>query len=230
MMIDKNKTVGEIVLLYPDTVKVMNGYKIDYCCNGYETLAVALDRLKTDDSEVIEALQLVIDHQDGSKVKDWQNASMSELIDHILTTHHVYMRESLDELNYIVFKILKVHFKSHGEQLLKVHHLFGTLKTELEAHLVKEEENLFPMIKAYEISGSEAIKNDIKKFINDTEEEHDAAGNLFKEIEHVTNDFTAPEDACRTYKRTFDLLGALQKDTFNHIHLENSVLFLKLDD
>ncbi len=66
--------------------------------------------------------------------------------------------------------------------------------------------------------------------INDMEEEHDAAGNLFKEIEHVTNDFTAPEDACRTYKRTFDLLGALQKDTFNHIHLENSVLFLKLDD
>ncbi len=61
-------------------------------------------------------------------------------------------------------------------------------------------------------------------------EYYDAAGNLFKKIEQVTNDFTAPEDACTTYRRTFDLLGALQKDTFNHIHLENSVLFLKLDD
>ncbi|MDA3845077.1 MAG: DUF542 domain-containing protein [Vallitaleaceae bacterium] len=34
MTIDDNKTLGEIVLNYPDTVKVMNQYKIDYCCNG----------------------------------------------------------------------------------------------------------------------------------------------------------------------------------------------------
>lgn len=228
MIIDKNKTLGEIVLQYPDTVKVMNGYKIDYCCNGHETLRIALERLKTDETEVIEALQLVIDKQDVTKVRDWQNASMSELIDYILTSHHVYMRETLEELNYIVFKILKVHFQGHSEQLLKLHHLFGTLKTELEAHLVKEEEHLFPMIKTYESRGDATLKREILAYIESTEDEHDAAGALFKEIELVTNDFKAPTDACTTYRRAFELLGALQKDTFNHIHLENSVLFLKL--
>lgn len=227
-MIDKNKTLGEIVLYYPDTVKVLNGYKIDYCCNGHETLATALGRLRTEDTEVIEALQSVIDQQDSTVVKDWQNASMSELIDYILGKHHLYMKESLEELNFLVFKILKVHFKGHGTQLLQVHHLFGTLKTELEAHLVKEEENLFPMIKAYERTRDEAIKKDILNFIKETESEHDAAGALFKQLEQVTDDFVAPDGACTTYRRTFALLDALQKDTFNHIHLENSVLFLKL--
>ena len=228
MTIDQNKTLGELVMLYPDTVKVLNGYKIDYCCNGHESLATAMERLKTPNNELIEALQTAIDQQDVSTVKDWQKATMTDLIDHILKTHHVFMRESLDELNFLVFKILKVHFVSHGEQLLQVHHLFGTLKTELEAHMVKEEENLFPMIKSYEAFNNANTKKDILAFIQETESEHDAAGDLFKALELVTNDFTAPEDGCRTYKRAFDLLGALQKDTFNHIHLENSVLFKKL--
>lgn len=228
-MIDQHKTLGEIVVEYPDTVKVFNRYKIDYCCNGHESLGLAMERLETADEELIEALRQAMVQQDVTKVKDWQKASMSELIDYILTSHHVYMKETLEELNHDVFKILKVHFAGHGDQLLKVHHLFGTLKTELEAHLIKEEEQLFPLIKAYEVTGDSKTKAEILAFIQSTEDEHDAAGSLFKEIEMVTNDFKAPADACATYRRTFNLLGALQKDTFNHIHLENSVLFKKLD-
>lgn len=124
-----------------------------------------------------------------------------------------------------MFKILKVHFKHHSEELLKVHRLFGSLKTELEEHLVKEEENLFPLIMAWEKTKDERTLSDIHRFIKDTESEHDAAGDILKEMEKITSDFTPPEGTCATYRLVYSRLHALQKDLFIHIYLENSVLF-----
>ncbi len=229
MTLNREQSLGSIVSMYPDTVKVMNQYKLDYCCNGNESLAKAIGKLTVDQNEVLAALEKAMVQQTPEEVTDWGLKTMSELIDHILETHHVFMRETLDELNWLIFKVLKVHFKGHGDQLLKIHLLFGHLKTELEAHLVKEEEHLFPKIKVYEMTKNPELKRAIRDFIKATEAEHDGAGELFKQIEAATDDFTAPEGVCTSYKRMFALLDALEKDTFNHIHLENSVLFTKLE-
>lgn len=218
-------TLGNIVLKYPNTVLVMNQYKLDYCCGGKDTLEQAIEDLGLDYKTVVKALESVIVDQRIDEVIDWKQASYQTIINHILNTHHVFMRDVLEELNISMFKLLKVHYKTHGESLLKIHKLFGTLKTELEAHLIKEEENLFPMILLYEQSKDPNIKEAIFKFIHDTEDEHDAAGVIFKALAIETNDYTVPEGACFTYKRTYDLLDALEKDTFNHIHMENSILF-----
>ncbi|MBC7960650.1 MAG: hemerythrin domain-containing protein, partial [Vallitaleaceae bacterium] len=55
--------------------------------------------------------------------------------------------------------------------------------------------------------------------------EHDEVGDLLKEIERITDDFTPPTNACFSFRRTYELLDALEKDIFNHIHMENSILF-----
>lgn len=94
--------------------------------------------------------------------KDWSSASMSQIISHILNTHHVFMKDAM---------------------------------AELEAHLVKEEENLFPMIIEYEQSKNDSLKLKILKFIDDTESEHDTTGDVFKELAKITGDYTAPENA-----------------------------------
>lgn len=225
MQISTKTTLGEIVSLYPNTAKVMNKYKIDYCCGGKDTLYKALKDLSLDTDTVVSELESQALLTKYENVTNWKNESLSKIIDYILDTHHKFMREALEEINYLMFKILKVHYNTNGESLLVIHKLFGSLKTELEAHLVKEEENLFPLIKAYEKNKSTDIKNSIIKFILDTENEHDAAGDLFKALEAATNDFSPPKNACTSYVRTFELLDALEKDAFKHIHLENSVLF-----
>jgi regulator of cell morphogenesis and NO signaling len=48
---------------------------------------------------------------------------------------------------------LRAHRENHGELLKKVNRLFNTLKIELEEHLIKEEEKIFPLIKEYSQSG-----------------------------------------------------------------------------
>lgn len=229
MLIDKNKTVAEIVLEYPDTIPVMNAYKVDYCCNGYETLEVALNKMETEVDLIVKDLHKAIKSQTLTEVVDWKAKKNSEIINYILNKHHTYMKTVLKELNELVFTVLRVHFKNHGDQLLQVHHLVGLLKTDLEAHLVKEEEVLFPMIIEYENSNDKLIRDQIRELIRSTEHEHDVAGDLFKELEKVTLNFTPPLDACSSYKRVFQLIESLEKDTFNHIHLENSVLFLKIN-
>lgn len=225
MRINTKSTLGEIVSAYPNTVKVMNKYKIDYCCGGKDILEDAIGELGLDKNAVVDQLEYEATRTNTEEVKDWTKQSLSEVIDYIINKHHTFMNETLAELNVLVPKILKVHYKTDGESLLVVHKLFGTLKAELEAHLIKEEENLFPLIRQYEAAKNDEYKEAIYRFIKDTEDEHDAAGDLFKSLEAATNDFTAPENACYSYKRTFELLDALEKDTFNHIHMENSILF-----
>lgn len=228
--IDVNRTLGEIVAQFPGTVSTMNNYKIDYCCGGKDTLIEVINSLKLDEISILEEMELSIDEFQKLhyKTRSWNEESLSTIIDYILHTHHVFMKETLAEINDLMFKILKVHYKTNGEILLQVHGLFGKLKTELEAHLVKEEENLFPMILEYEKTNNQDLKKEIAKYIKETENEHDVAGDVFKQLELLTNDFKAPDDACYSYQRTYGLLDALEKDTFNHIHMENTILFGKI--
>lgn len=223
-------SLGEIVATYPLTIQVMNTFKLDYCCGGKDTLEKAILEAKLNDKDVVVALTEAIDRQvsEGKTVKNWMDESYSSLIEYILAKHHSFMKNTLDEINPLMYKILKVHFDTNWESLLPLHKLFGTLKTELEAHLIKEEENLFPLLLDYESYPSESKKESILEYIASTEHEHDDAGDLFKQIAEITNDYSAPLDACFSYRRTYELLNALEKDTFNHIHLENSILFAKL--
>ncbi len=71
----------------------------------------------------------------------------------------------------------------------------------------------------------ENVKKQIDKFIKETEDEHDKAGDILKELEKITRDFKAPEDACTSYRLTYDKIHSLEKDLFIHIYKENSVLF-----
>lgn len=223
-----NLSLGEIVSKYPNTISVLNKYKLDYCCGGKDILKNALDELNLNKEQIVLEIMSKASNQRKEEVIEWKKESLSTVIDYILDVHHVFMRDTLDELNGLVFKILKAHFKSHQDLVLELHSTFGQLKTELEAHLVKEEEQLFPLIRAYEFSGSQETLNQVYDFIHSTEDEHDAAGDLFKSLARLTNDYLVPEDVCVTFERVYKLLDALEKDTFNHIHMENSVLFTML--
>jgi len=228
-IINKNQSLGEIVSIFPGATEIFNRYKIDYCCGGHDTLAGALEviALDNDNNNIIEELNNKYEKfiKNNSEYKDWRKEKPSDLIRHIVQTHHEFTKKQLREIDTLLFKVLKVHFKHHSEELLKVHKHFGTLKTELEEHLIKEEEHLFPLIENFEITKDNSVLLKINQVIKDTEEEHEAAGNILKELEKITRDFNAPEGACTSFKLVYTKLHDLEKDLFIHIYLENSVLF-----
>lgn len=134
------------------------------------------------------------------------------------------MQKELPVLSEFVAKILRVHGAGHPE-LARVHQLFCELKMELEPHLIKEEEILFPLIKELEQNRSDAAREQVKRIIGELEREHSGAGGVLKELRSVTNDYMLPAEACRTYALSFHKLEELESDLFQHIHLENNILF-----
>jgi len=162
-----------------------------------------------------------------SEDKNWTNISFSDLIDHVVNTHHAYLNVELPKLSELVRKIYRVHGEGHPE-LSDVYRLFHTLKMELEQHLIKEEEIVFPLIKQYEENPSHELLERTLKVINELEGEHEGAGDILKELRKVTNSYEMPSDGCYSYDLTFKGLEHLESDTFQHIHLENNIMFPRL--
>jgi regulator of cell morphogenesis and NO signaling len=99
--------------------------------------------------------------------------------------------------------------------------LSGTLaqlRDELESHMIKEEQVLFPMMQH---GGSRMIAHPIAEMRN----EHEDEARHLQTIEHVTRGLTLPEGACRSWTALYTGLRKFTDDLVVHMHLENEVLF-----
>ena len=222
-----SEKIGDIVARFPKAGNIFTEYSIDFCCGGHRPLSEAIKEQGLDEKEVLgrlgESYQEILGHD--QKDIDWRQASTTKLIDHILNTHHAYMRRELPQLSDLSTTILRVHGASHGEVLSKVHRLFHNLKMEIDQHLIKEEEIVFPLIRDYvETSNSAQLKR-IVDLNSELMKEHDGAGDVLKELRKITDQYRVPEDGCPTYMKTYRKLEDLESNLFQHIHLENNILF-----
>jgi regulator of cell morphogenesis and NO signaling len=226
MKFNTHTTLGDIVTAYPNAAEVFNTHHIDYCCNGGDTLGKAVDAINLDENLIISQLNEVVNRTVQADVTNWSDSTMSEMVDYIVNRYHKKAYELIGEIQPLLSKIMRVHYQSHGEELLHLHHLFSMLLMELDEHFAKEEASLFPQIKAFDgDKNDDALKASVIAEVIEAESEHDAAGDLIKEIDSFTHHFVAPEDGCNSYKRVFNLMKELEEDTFRHIHMENSILF-----
>ncbi len=214
--LSEQKTVGEIAAEMPASVRVFDKYRIDYCCGGKFSLSDACRGRGIPPEEVLAELEKVA-AGDRQGPRDWSSASLEELIDHIVSTHHEYLKTELPRLEYMLDKVLAAHGPNHGDSLVPLSRTFAALKDELESHMAKEEMILFPMIKA----GHGGVGSPIRVMI----QEHDNAGQGLAAMRQVTGSYAAPADACATYRAVFHGLEALEADLHQHIHLENNILF-----
>lgn len=217
-------TLGELVTYFPAITPRLNALQIDYCCQGDRSLATVIQ--DTDlGADFLTEIQHAYQHYLSQERTEVPVSELSDqaLIDLILSIHHVPERVLWNELDELVNKILLVHFNHDPERLLELHRCFSLLKMELEQHFAKEEKILFPAIRI--ASKSDADLNKIKNLIAELESEHDAAGQLIKQIIELTDHFSPPDYACPTVKVVYAKLHELVDDVFLHIAKENSVLF-----
>lgn len=225
--INRELSLGESVIIYPALIERYNEMQLDYCCGGSESLESAFAKKNIDVDKFVDEINKEVDNFkfEESEFIDWTTKSSKELINHINNTHHVKTFTLLKEIDPLMTKVFRVHFAHLPEVLTKVHKLFGTLKCEIEEHLVKEEEVLFPSMIKFDNAKDEAEKEELIETIKLIISEHEAAGDILKELEEVTNDYKAPEWACTSFKILYQKLNELEKDLFVHIHKENNILF-----
>ncbi|WP_313127540.1 iron-sulfur cluster repair di-iron protein [Proteiniclasticum ruminis] len=229
-MITGKMKITDVVKAYPKAIEIFNDFHIDYCCGGNDALEDAVKELGIESNSFIELLNKKLANQAHKSNKEQVLAmerlmemSIPDLIDYIIDTHHLKERGLLAEIDELINKVFLVHYEHHQEQLIPLHSLFSDLRKELQQHFVKEEKLIFPYMQK-NFNGDKGIN-----YVKSLEYEHEAAGNLIKEITACTNDFTAPEDGCTSYRVLFQKLQELVKDVYIHIFIENSLLFQKYE-
>jgi len=221
------RTIGELVAERPARARVFEGFKIDYCCGGKKPLADACRARGLDPQTVLDMLAIVDDTAPREE-RDWTKATITELCDNVESTHHAYLKEELPRLDFMARKVAMRH-GDHRPELVELRDVFLVFKDELESHMAKEEQVLFPLCRrldrgdASSPSHCGSVQNPIRVMIR----EHDDAGNALERMRDLTHGFVPPGDACNTYRAYFDALATLERDMHRHVHKENSVLFPK---
>lgn len=219
--------VSDIVTSIPQTADLFRSLRIDFCCGGQVPLEEAAKQRNLEPAAVLEKVQSL-----ENKFADYQEsrpASLreSELIEYIQNKHHAFLRNELPALMPYVTKLARVHGEHHPE-LLRVQELFSDLKKELLEHTKDEDEHVFPLILKFVAEPNHQAAAELKPYVSELENEHAHAGRLLQELREVTADFELPSDACGTYRLVYQRLAMLEKDTFEHIHLENNILFERI--
>jgi regulator of cell morphogenesis and NO signaling len=230
MSIATTKTVGEIAVEVPNAAREFEKLGIDYCCGGSRTLGEACAEAKISVDEALERLQNSMTASRPSGAEDWQNRLLADLIAHITSTHHVFVRQECPRIQALAAKVVSVHGKSHPE-LLQVQETFSALTEELSVHLMKEEQVLFPYVLRMEenvLAGEPAPPAMFGTVVNPVRmmmQEHDGAGSALRSLRSVAKDYEVPEDACISYSTLYEALQGFEADLHQHIHLENNILF-----
>ena len=224
-MYDTTKTVREYAVEIPQAIRVFEKLGIDYCCGGGKSLSEACAQIKIPVEQVLTSLSAIVT-PDLAATSDWKQAPLSDLVDHIVTRHHAYVKQELPRLDLLLNKVAGKHSEKHPE-LKRVQIVFGTMRDELNSHLLKEEQILFPYIKQLESDGQRrgSMFGSVRNPIHMMEIEHDSAGDALRELRQITNNFTAPEEGCFSYKTLYQGLAEFEADLHQHIHLENNILF-----
>jgi len=226
--ITADASVGDLVTQRPSRARIFEQFGIDYCCNGGDMLKAACEKAGADEATVLSALAASDAAVPVADERDWSEATMTELADHIEATHHSYLRGELPRIAELSEKVKSAHHEAHPH-VVDLAATYAALQAELESHMWKEESILFPMIRSLQASAAlpESHCGSVANPIRVMECEHDNAGAALAKMRALTNGYTTPDGVCNTYRALMDALSGLETDLHAHIHKENSILFPK---
>ncbi|MEW6271874.1 MAG: hemerythrin domain-containing protein [Thermodesulfobacteriota bacterium] len=94
----------------------------------------------------------------------------------------------------------------------------ATMSEEVEGHLAKEEQVLFPLIVA-------GVGERARMPMHVMMLEHEDHGESLRRTRELTANLVPPPEACTSWRALYLGLEQLEAELFEHIHLENNVLF-----
>jgi regulator of cell morphogenesis and NO signaling len=208
-----SRTLADIASTLPGATSLFREEKLDFCCGGKVSLAEAMAAKQKDPAPLatkLAVLEAAAQPSDGPEDTDG-------LIDMILTRFHETHRREVPELVKLARRVEAVH-RDVQSVPAGLADLLQRIGDELESHMQKEEQILFPMMRS---GGHPMIEGPIAVMLA----EHDDHGANLRKLEALTNDFTPPAEACTTWRALYTGARKLADDVMEHIHTENNILF-----
>ena len=219
-------TVGEVVTRHPGLSRYFETAGIDYCCGGKKTLERVCQEKGLDPQALLNDLEESASVPSQKATDDPASMSLTELADHILKTHHDYLRKEFRRLDEMTAKVASAHGKSDA-RLHSVRHTFLAMAQEMSCHMLKEEQILFPMIRQLDVSQTPVAFHcgTLANPIRQMELEHHEAGDSLVRLRELTDCYMPPDCACNTYRAMLHALAQLEGDMHLHVHKEDNILF-----
>lgn len=205
------RTLGDIAATLPGSTAVFRAHKLDFCCGGNVTLHDAAERKGLSATAIAEQLCGLQPVR-----REAVPGSTAALIDHIVERYHDVHRRELPELIRLAGRVEAVH-RAHPDVPAGLADALRELQHELEMHMQKEEQVLFPMIR----QGMPMVVQPIAVM----RAEHDEHGERLRRVEALARQCVLPDEACNTWRALYSGVRKLIDDLMEHIHLENNVLF-----
>lgn len=222
------RSIASLVLENHQIVPVLEKYSIDFCCRGKMNLEDACKEKEIELSVVLKEMESVGPEETGKKMP-FSEMTEAQLVNHIVTTHHYYLKTVMPVIAGHLEKVASKHGQTYP-YMVRVKELFDIVHQDMDQHMKKEESILFPRILNLEKSGGHQNlfpASYISGPIAMMEKEHENAGEILFEIRLLTNNYTIPAGACTTFRISISELKEFEDDLHEHVHLENNILFPK---
>jgi len=225
-----SKTMRQIALESPAAIAVLEKYRLDFCWAGDKSLEAAAAKagvpLETILGEMRSALTTCRAEQ-----ANWNTAGLDALMQHIVVRHHAYLRKELPLMEKLIAHVRETRGRADVNTLAPLEKVFRFFKRELENHLRREEEVLFPLIRQVETASRSGARpprfpfGPIANPIGIMEEDHDAERRQIEKMLVMTGNYTGPAETANTFRSLFEGLESLESDMRLHVHLEDHILF-----
>ncbi len=208
-----SRTLADIASTLPGATALFRAEKLDFCCGGRVPLAQAMAGKQKDPAPLVAKLEALAETATPSD----EPQDVDGLIDLVLERYHETHRREVPELLKLARRVEAVH-RDNPDVPTGLADLLQRIGAELESHMRKEEQILFPMMRS---GGHPMIGGPISVMLA----EHDEYGEDLRKLEALTNDFEPPIGACTTWRALYAGARKLTDDVMEHIHIENNKLF-----
>jgi regulator of cell morphogenesis and NO signaling len=209
--------LGQLARDLPGSTAVFRRHRLDFCCGGDMTLEAAAQARQLDLSAIERELSELSPQAQGDTPGD-----PDALIDLIVSRFHDVHRRELPELITLAAKVERVH-KDHADVPAGLASLLQNMLDELQGHMQKEEQILFPMMRR---NPGGVLTPPIERM----RAEHDEHGRMLQRVQDLTHDLRLPTEACNTWRALYAGLDKFTTDFMQHVHTENNILFPQFEE
>jgi len=219
-------TVADIVINDFRCVELFRKEQIDFYCNNKISLKDVCEKHSLDFSRTVSFFKS-INKLPNEVFIDYKTWDIDFIMQYIKKTHYKYIHKTFPEILEKTAKIADLHGKDNPE-LIELKDIIKRLSTELIEHINAEESVLLPTIDKVIQTKTQETFNEAKALLESFNDEHSIVAEALSRINVITNKYTAPANASKTYRMTYVILQHFEKQLQVHLHLENNILFPKL--
>ncbi|MBD1262249.1 DUF542 domain-containing protein [Maribacter polysiphoniae] len=230
MEIVKENTIAEVVSKKLGSDHIFSKYNIDFCCGGGLTLEAAC----TEKGITFETLRQEIESMNNKIVgtSSLTDRDLGSLMQMVKTEYYPTIDHSFKEILPLASKVADVHGAGHRE-VVDIKELLQTVGISLDRTFANTLNRLFPAIDTIlsldnpnaEITFKqlEALKGAVERI---TAGQSFIEG-VFHKIANLSSNYTAPEEACNSYRYLYQSLQQLDNKVHGYMHFEKHVLVPK---